>query len=176
MYYKRQRVKPQQQLMFNFPEVRSAVFDPPFTHTRVNYFSPITINRVKQTRASTGTDKRYGVVFTCLTYRAIPLELAGDLSTDCFITVLQRLTSRWGNPRSMWSEKSQNFVGANLELKLLLKILDKTTITNNLSIRNIQCHFIRPSSPWMGGACESLVKITKKVLKSVSNNRPIRED
>ena len=76
----------------------------------------------------------------------------------------------------MWSEKSQSFVGANLELKLLLKILDKTTITNNLSIRNIQCHFIRPSSPWIGGACESLVKITKKVLKSVTNNRPIRED
>ena len=76
----------------------------------------------------------------------------------------------------MWSENSQNFVGANVELKFLLKILDKTTITNNLSIRNIHCHFLPPSSPWMSGACESLVKITKKVLKSVTNNQSIRED
>ena len=28
----------------------------------------------------------------------------------------------------------------------------------------------------MGGALKSLVKITKKALKSVTNNRPIRED
>ena len=59
--------------------------------------------------------------FTCLTFTAIHLELAGDLSTDCFILVLQRFTSRRGNPRSMWSDNGQNFFGANQELKFLLK-------------------------------------------------------
>ena len=33
-----------------------------------------------------------------------------------------------------------------------------------------------PSSPWMDGAWESLSKITKTALKSVTNNRPMRED
>ena len=119
------------------------MFDPPFTHTGVDYFGPSTIKRGKRTRASTGTDKRYGVVFTCLTYRAIHLELAGDLSTDRFIMALQRFASRRGNPRSIWSDNGQNFVGAKR---------DQTAITNNLSIRNIQWHFIPPNSPWMGGA------------------------
>ena len=32
------------------------------------------------------------------------------------------------------------------------------------------------SSPWMGGAWESSVKVRKKALKSVTNNGPKRED
>ena len=92
------------------------MFDPPFIHTGVDYFDLITIKSGKRTRASTGMDKRYGVVFTCIMYRAIHLELAGDLSIDCFIISLQRLTSRRGNPRSMWSDNSENFVGVNRKL------------------------------------------------------------
>ena len=78
---KRQRVKPQQQLLSDLPETRSAVLDPPFTHTGVGYFGLITIKRGKLIKASTGTDKIYGIVFKCLTYRPIHLELADDLST-----------------------------------------------------------------------------------------------
>ena len=91
------------------------MFDPSFTHTGVANFGPITIKSGKRTRASAGTDKRYGVFFTCLTYRAILLELAGDLSIDCFIMALQRFTSRRGNPRSMWNDNSQNFDEVNRE-------------------------------------------------------------
>ena len=57
IYCKRQRVKPQQQLVSDLPESPSAVFDPPFIHTGVDYFGPITIKRGKQARASTGLDK-----------------------------------------------------------------------------------------------------------------------
>ena len=60
---KRQRLKRQQQFMSDFPDAQSAVFDPPFTHSGVDYFSPITIKRGKWTRASTGTAKRYAVIF-----------------------------------------------------------------------------------------------------------------
>ena len=77
--------------MSDLPEAQSALFEPPFTDTGVDRFAPITIERGKKTRASTATDKRYGVFFTCLTYRAIHLETAGDLSTDCFIMALQSL-------------------------------------------------------------------------------------
>ena len=146
IYCKRQRVKPQQQLMSDLPESPSAVFDAPFIHTGVDYFGPITIKRRKRARAW------YGVVFICLTYRAIHLELAGDLSTDCIVIALQRFASRRGNPRSMWSDNGQNFVGANRELTFLLKGSNQTAINNNLSIWNIQWHFIPPSISWMGGA------------------------
>ena len=90
--------------------------------------------------------------------------------------VLQRFTSRRGKPRSMSSDKGQNFVGANLDLKFLVKNLDQITNANNLSIRDIQWYFIPPSSPWMVGTWESSVKVTKKALKSRTNNWAIREN
>ena len=74
----------------------------------------------------------------------------------------------------MWSDNGQNFVGANREF--LLKGLDQTAVTTNLSIRNIRWHFIPPRSPWMGGVWESLVKVTKNTIKSATKNRPIPED
>lgn len=89
---------------------------------------------------------------------------------------LQRLTSRRGKPRSMSSDKGKNFVVANRDLKLLLKNLDQITNANNLSIRDIQWYFIPASSPWMVGTWESLVKVTKKDLKSGTNNGAIREN
>ena len=141
-------------------------------HTGVDYFGPITIKRGKMTRRSTGTDKKYGAVFTGLTYRAIHLESAGYW---LLYNGLTRFTSRHGNPRSIWSDNSQNFVGTARELMFLLKDLDQTAITNNLSIWNIQLHFMPPSSPWMGGALESFVKVTKSALKSVTNNQLIWE-
>ena len=76
----------------------------------------------------------------------------------------------------MSSDKGQNFVGANRDLKFLLKNLDQITNANNLSIRDIQWYFISPSSPWMVGTWESLVKVTKKALKSRANNWAIREN
>ena len=66
--------------MSDLPEGRSAVFDPPFIHTEVEYFGLITIKRGKRTRVITGTYRRYGVIFPCLMHRAIHLELAGDLT------------------------------------------------------------------------------------------------
>ena len=121
--------------MSDLPEARSAVFDPPFTNKGVDYFTSITIKREKRTTASTRTDKGYGVVFTCLTYRAIHIELSGDFRTDYFIIALQGFTSRRGNPRSMCSNNVENFVGTNRQF--LLKNLEQTAFTNNLSIRNI---------------------------------------
>ena len=95
----------QQQLMSDLPEAQSALFDAPFNHTEVDYFDPITIKKGKWTRASTGTEERYGVILTWLTYRAIHAELADDLSTDSFIMALQIFTSRRGYSRSMITVK-----------------------------------------------------------------------
>jgi len=176
LYCKRRRINPKNQLMSNLPYERTSSNQPPFTYTGVDYFGPITIKQSKRTRSTQGTDKRYGVVFTCLTFRAVHLEIAGDLSTDCFIMALRRFTSRRGNPVTIWSDNGTNFVGANQELKVALKGLNQSTIVNQTVNNNIRWKFIPPSSPWMGGAWESLVKVTKKALETILNHKPVYEE
>ena len=45
-----------------------------------------------------------------------------------------------------------------------------------MALRNIEWKFIPPISPWMGGAWEIMVKITKRALKALTNDRPMYED
>ena len=60
---------------------RLQIDQPPFGHVGIDYFGPF---NVRQTRS---TVKRYGCVFTCLTVRAIHIEIAYSMSTDSFLWV-----------------------------------------------------------------------------------------
>ena len=98
---KRRRIKPQTHLMAELPAERTSFDEAAFTFTGVDYFGRITIKQSKKTRSTKGMDKRYGVVFTCLTFRAVHLKVAGDLSTDSFIMALKRFIARRGRPRTI---------------------------------------------------------------------------
>jgi len=59
-----------------------------FQNSGVDYFGPLFVT-VKKSR-----EKRYGVLFTCLSTRAVHLEVAHSLSTDACIMALERFTAR----------------------------------------------------------------------------------
>ena len=79
---KKTNAKCEQQMMANLQAARLQNFDPPFTHSGVDCFGPF---HVKQGRS---TFKRYGCVFTCMTTRAVHIEMAADMTTDCFFNPL----------------------------------------------------------------------------------------
>ena len=62
----------------------------PFAYCGVDYFGPWLM---KQQHSLV---KRYGCLFTCLTSRAIYIEVTMDLTTDAFINTLHRFLSRRG--------------------------------------------------------------------------------
>ncbi|XP_057292547.1 uncharacterized protein LOC130621256 [Hydractinia symbiolongicarpus] len=109
-YCKSKKVKPMSPLMGDLPIDRLSVGEPPFNRSGVDYFGPMIVKRSKRTRASSRTVKRYGALFTCMTSRALHIELAGDLSTDSFILALRRFISRRGNPKTITSDNGTNFV------------------------------------------------------------------
>ena len=162
-------MKPQPELMADLPQERLSYLQPPFSFTGVDYFGPVTVKQVYRTRSLSRHNKRYVCLFTCLTFRAIHLELCEDMSTDSFIMALRRFISRRGCPLKIMSDNGTNIVGANNELKKCLKGLSQKTMKNELLTHNIKCQFTPPGSPWMGGAWESLVKIAKRCIKTVTN-------
>ena len=59
------RARPQNPIMAPLPKGRLAYRERPFTHCGVDYFGPMLINIGRR------REKRWGVIFTCLTTRAI---------------------------------------------------------------------------------------------------------
>ena len=157
--------------MGQLPNECKAVFDPVFTNTGVEYFGPILVKKSKKTRLTSGHNKRYGVVFTCLTTGAIHLQ-----NTDSFILALKRFIVRGGQPKVMYSANGSNFRGVEKELRDFFSESDFDKISKNLTTYNINWKFIPPLSPWMGGTWESIVKLTKKALGIVTRDRPMYED
>ena len=52
------------------------------------------------------------IIFTCMTTRAVHLELVTDRSTDTFPMAFRRFASLRGHPSNCWSDRGTNFVGA----------------------------------------------------------------
>ena len=93
------RSRPCPPVMADLPEARLGYEAPPFIHSGVDYFGPI------QVRHSRKTEKRYGVLFTCLTTRAVHVEVAHSLDADSCIMAIRRMIARRGKPVHLWSDR-----------------------------------------------------------------------
>ncbi|XP_066933479.1 uncharacterized protein [Clytia hemisphaerica] len=153
--------KPSFTKMANLPEDRITVSTPTFYHTGVDYFGPILV-KVLRSRV-----KRWGCIFTCLTTRAIHLEVAPSLESDDFINVLERFICRRGSPKLIRSDCGTNFKGANNELKKELERMDSAKIDQSLRRQSIEWDFNPPESPHMGGVWERMVRSVKTSLNAV---------
>ena len=70
--------------MADLPVDRVLPDKPPFTCVGTDDFGPFQVKR------GCGLAKRYGVIFTCLTTRAIHIEIAHSLDTPSFMNALLR--------------------------------------------------------------------------------------
>ncbi|XP_065081599.1 uncharacterized protein LOC135704101 [Ochlerotatus camptorhynchus] len=97
--------------MAPLPPARLAVHDRPFSYVGVDYFGPLL---VKQGRSNV---KRWIALFTCLTVRAVHLEVAYSLSAASCICCIRRFVCRRGSPVEFFSDNATNFHGAERQLR-----------------------------------------------------------
>ena len=95
---KRRRSKTTTQIMAPIPGIRLRFTFRPFDQTAVDYAGPFTTVQGRGVRHQ----KRWLCLFTCLSTRAVHLEVAFGLDTDSFLNAFARLTSRRGVPKR-WS-------------------------------------------------------------------------
>ena len=160
-----------QQRMADLPPTRLAAFERPFTNVGIDCFGPILIHRGRS------TVKRYGLIFTCLTVRAIHLETLQSLTTGSFINALRRFISRRGKPKKLVSDNGTNFVGAYRELGATLKEWNnKHTLRKFLLQEAIEWLFNPPAASHMGGAWERLIRSVRRVFNAVVRNTVLDDD
>ena len=178
LYCKEERIKPPVPLMSDLPQDRLDIHEKPFQNTGIDFFRPILVKLSKKTRANQAKAKRYGVIFTCMTTRAVHLEIAGDVSSDSFILSLRCFIAHRGNVKNIRSDNGTNFIGAEKELKAAINEIDKEKVMTEIIEKGIHFSwkFNPPSSPWMGGAWESLIKSVKRSLKAITLDRIFTEE
>lgn len=155
---RRRKVNPEQPLMGQLPRVRLDYGVHPFHYTGVDYFGPIDVKLGRR------QEKRYGVLFTCMTSRAIHLEVANSLSTDSFLMALRRFMARRGNPSEVFSDNGTNFRGADNELTKSILSLGQEAIRMWTANNKVKWNFIPPVSPHFGGCWERMVRSVKSSL------------
>ena len=89
------------QKMADLPDTRTAEGMAPFTHTGVDCFGPFSVKRARS------TVKRYGLVCTCMTTRAVHIEVLDNMDTDSFLNALRRFISRRGQLKSINSDNRE---------------------------------------------------------------------
>ena len=120
----KQRNKLATRIMAPLPEVCLRFTYRAFDQAAVDYAGPFTTVQGRGKRRL----KRWLCLFTCLTTRAVHLEVAWGLDTDSFLNAFTRFTSRRGVPKEIISDNGTNFVGAVNELKDLVAQLDQEKI------------------------------------------------
>jgi len=90
--------------------------------------------------------KRYGVLFTCLSVRAIQLEVTHSLDTDSFINAMQPFIARRGQPEEVRSDNGGNFVRRERELCGVTEGWNQHKIGEFLRQQNVKWTFNPPKA------------------------------
>ena len=156
------------QKMANLPKERLISDKPPFTMVGMDFFGPF---QIKQGR---NLVKRYGVIFTCLSIRAVHLEITHSMDTDSCINAIRRLISRRGNPEFIRSDNGTNLVGAEREMREEIERWNIDKINNFMLQKSIKWAFNPPAASHFGGVWERLIRSVRKVLYSVMQEQSLR--
>lgn len=164
------KCKPQVPRMGDLPRARVAHHQRPFSYCGLDLFGPmeVTVGRRRE--------KRYGVLFTCLTLRAIHVETVASLTTDSLIMALRRMAARRGWPRHLYSDNGTNLRGADKELQRSMQDLDREELISVGVNNGMDWTFIPPASPHWGGAWERMIRSVKTSLKAVLTERAPRDE
>ncbi|XP_065079701.1 uncharacterized protein LOC135702570 [Ochlerotatus camptorhynchus] len=159
------RAKPQPPAMADLPPARLAAFTRPFTHTGVDYFGPMMVSVGRR------TEKRWGVLATCLTTRAIHLQIAHSLTTDSCVMAIRNIMARRGIPAAIYSDRGTNFRAASKELQSATEKLDHDALAKEFTSSHTEWSFNPPVTPHMGGAWERLIRSVKQNLGRMQTSR-----
>ena len=130
---------------------------PAWTETGMDHFGPFEVGR---------NQKRWGLIFICLTTRAVHIEDVDGLGSDPFCHALERFIGRRRRPEVLRSDMGTAFVSlGNLQDKTCEAYAKELSLEAMKRFR-IELHFNPAGAPHWGGSWERMIREIKKILKS----------
>ncbi len=143
-----------------YPKARVAQYAA-FTYVGVDYLGPLYVKN-----GSGEVTKVWICLFTCLTSRAIHLEVIRNMTAEQFMYGLRRFIAKFGKPKRITSDNAPQFKLTKTALdKLWLHAVSDEDVQSYIATQGIEWTFIPELSPWMGGFYERMVGLVKRALK-----------
>ena len=108
--------------------------------------------------------KAWGLLFICISSRAVHVELMTSLTLSEFILAFTRFTDLRRPVSTIYSDNGITFQAA---AKVLPKLLESTELKNSLRKKGIDWEFIPPYAPAQNGVWEAMVKQIKHVIANI---------
>ena len=154
---------------FRYPRVTDFIkdkvnFTKPFQHTGVDYTGHFFV------KMGDVVSKFYLLVFTCLSIRAIHLELVPSMSTSDFLLAFVKFCNIYNAPFSLYSDNASTFSQAT-------KVLNSSNVddplTEYLEKNSIKHVKIPVYSAWIGSAWERLIRTIKSSIYKCVGRRKL---
>ncbi|KAL7644522.1 UNVERIFIED_CONTAM: hypothetical protein RMT77_005354 [Armadillidium vulgare] len=147
---------------FNYPRFTN------FSKAQVELFRPyknVGIDYTKhfwvKVKGSPQSQKMYILIYTCLSIRAIHLDLVPDMSSESFVKSFQRFVNLYGVPDAVYSDNARSFIqGVNSFESFVVSENGKEFLRKN----QIKHHRVPLYSPWTASLWERMVKVVKSCL------------
>ena len=159
------RGRQETQQMSDLPVERIST-DPPFTYVGLDVFGPWSV-MARRTRGGHAKSKRWAMLFTCMSVRAIHIEIIDEMDASTTINALRRFFAVRGPAKKLKSDNGTNFVGACNELSQLMSETDLNQVREFLIGEGCTWEFNPPHSSHMGGVWERMIGVVRRVLDSM---------
>lgn len=158
------RGKMEEQTMADLPPERLST-SPPFSYVGLDVFGPWKVT-ARRTRGGHAESKRWAILFTCMSTRAVHIEVIESMDTSCCINALRRFFAIRGPAKQLRSDCGTNFIAASKELKLT-KQQQGPSIQRYLSDQGCSWEFNPPYSSHMGGSWERMIGVARRIFDSI---------
>lgn len=131
----------------------SLSLSPPFTYVGLDVFGPWNVV-TRRTRGGAAQSKRWAILFTCMSTRAVHVEVIQSMDAASCINTLRRFFALRGPAKQLRSDRGPNFVGASSELGMRPDDPNQTNTLKYLHENGCTWVFNPPHASHMG-ACGS---------------------
>ena len=120
--------------------------------------------------------KRWVLVASCMSTRAVSLLPLKDMTTGTVINALIKLHNQFPGIELIYSDNGMNFRGASREIREAVKAWNSEQINESLMSKGIEWKWSPPNSPHFGGVWERIVRSAKRHLKFILEQEDLNID